>query len=116
MTKAEEVIESPIAWVADHIRDYVATEGQKGQQWMGVDTLLLTTRGRKSGKRHRTALICGRDGDRFVIVASKGGFPTHPIVVSEPRSGPDGRGASGRGQVQRAQSLPRQKRNFGFAG
>jgi deazaflavin-dependent oxidoreductase (nitroreductase family) len=43
-----------------------------------VDTLLLTTRGRKSGKLRRTALIYGRDGDRFVVVASKGGAKKHP--------------------------------------
>ena len=75
----EEVFDSPIGWVAEHVRDYVATDGQKGHRWMGVDTLLLITRGRKTGKRRRTALICGRDGDRYVIVASKGGFPTHPL-------------------------------------
>jgi deazaflavin-dependent oxidoreductase (nitroreductase family) len=43
-----------------------------------VPTLLLTTRGRKTGKLRRTALIYGRDGDRYVVVASKGGAPDHP--------------------------------------
>jgi deazaflavin-dependent oxidoreductase (nitroreductase family) len=44
----------------------------------GVQTLLLTTRGRKSGKLRRTALIYGRDADRYLVVASKGGSKSHP--------------------------------------
>ena len=43
-----------------------------------MDTLLLTTHGRKSGKLRRTALIYGRDGDRYLVVASSGGAKSHP--------------------------------------
>jgi deazaflavin-dependent oxidoreductase (nitroreductase family) len=74
----EEVIDSPVGWVNQHIRGYVESDGEKGHRWRGVDTLLLTTRGRKSGKLRRTALIYGRNGDRFVVVASKGGAKKHP--------------------------------------
>jgi deazaflavin-dependent oxidoreductase (nitroreductase family) len=74
----EEVIDSPVGWVAQHIRGYVESDGEKGHRWRGVNTLLLTTKGRKSGKLRRTALIYGRDGDRFVVVASKGGAKNHP--------------------------------------
>ena len=74
----EEVIDNPTGWVADHIREYVATNGERGHKWRGVETLLLTTRGRRSGKLRRTALIYGRDGDRYLVVASKGGAPKHP--------------------------------------
>jgi deazaflavin-dependent oxidoreductase (nitroreductase family) len=44
----------------------------------GVHTLLLTTRGRKTGNLRRTALIYGRDRDRFLVVASRGGAKHHP--------------------------------------
>ena len=74
----EEVHDSPVGWVNQHIRGYVESDGEKGHRWRGVDTLLLTTRGRKSGKLRRTALIYGRDGDTHVVVASKGGAPEHP--------------------------------------
>ena len=74
----EEVVDSPVSWVKQHIRGYVESDGAKGHRWRGVDTLLLTTRGRKSGKLRRTALIYGRDGDRYVVVASKGGAEQHP--------------------------------------
>ncbi|MDP9382277.1 MAG: nitroreductase family deazaflavin-dependent oxidoreductase, partial [Chloroflexota bacterium] len=47
--------------------------------WRGVPTLLLTTRGRRSGKPRRTALIYGLDGDRYLVVASKGGAQQHPL-------------------------------------
>jgi deazaflavin-dependent oxidoreductase (nitroreductase family) len=43
-----------------------------------VPTLLLTTRGRKSGLLRRTALIYGRDADAYLVVASEGGSPRHP--------------------------------------
>ncbi|HEV2950759.1 MAG TPA: nitroreductase family deazaflavin-dependent oxidoreductase [Actinomycetota bacterium] len=61
-----------------HVREYVETGGRKGHRWSGVNTLLLTTRGRKTGKLRRTALIYGRDGDRYLVVASSGGSKTHP--------------------------------------
>lgn len=76
---SNEVVDSPTEWVADHIRRYVESRGEDGHIWRGVPTLLLTTTGRKSGLRRRTALIYGRDGDRYVIVASKGGHPSHPL-------------------------------------
>jgi deazaflavin-dependent oxidoreductase (nitroreductase family) len=78
MPAREEVFDSPTGWVAAHIRRYVESDGRRGQRWNGVDTLLLTTRGRKSGKLRRTALIFGRDGDRYLVVASNGGAPSHP--------------------------------------
>jgi deazaflavin-dependent oxidoreductase (nitroreductase family) len=39
----------------------------------------LTTRGRKSGKLRRTALIYAQDGDNYLVVASDGGAPKHPL-------------------------------------
>jgi deazaflavin-dependent oxidoreductase (nitroreductase family) len=75
----EEVVDSPEGWVARHIRRYVDSDGAKGHEWRpGVFTLLLTTRGRRSHKLRRTALIYGRDGDRYVVVGSVGGAARHP--------------------------------------
>jgi deazaflavin-dependent oxidoreductase (nitroreductase family) len=75
--------------VADHIHRYVETDGAEGHEWRpGVFTLLLTTRGRRSGKLRRTALIYGRDGDAYLVVASQGGDPKHPAwylnLLAEP--------------------------------
>jgi deazaflavin-dependent oxidoreductase (nitroreductase family) len=66
------------AWIAEHLRKYQATNGADGHIWNGVPTLLLTTTGRKSGEARTLPLIYGKDGNRFVIVASRGGAPDHP--------------------------------------
>lgn len=76
---SSHIVDSPTEWVADHIRRYVESNGKDGHIWRGVTTLLLTTTGRKSGLRRRTALIYGSDRDRLIIVASKGGHPSHPL-------------------------------------
>lgn len=73
------VVDSPVDWVKEHIRKYVATGGAEGHEWQpGVFTLLLTTIGRKSGQPRRTALIYQPYGDAYVVVASYGGAPEHP--------------------------------------
>jgi deazaflavin-dependent oxidoreductase (nitroreductase family) len=75
---AEEIHDSPAGWVNEHIRRYVESDGEHGRKWRGVDTLLLTTRGRKSGLLRRTALIFGQDGGNYLVVASQGGAAKHP--------------------------------------
>jgi deazaflavin-dependent oxidoreductase (nitroreductase family) len=74
----EPVTDSPIGWVGTHVRRYVESDGKNGHRWRGVDTLLLTTRGRSTGKLRRTALIYGKDGGRYLVVASNGGSKPHP--------------------------------------
>ena len=74
----DEIFDSPTGWVATHIRAYVESDGRKGHRWRGLPTLLLTTRGRKSGKLRRTALIYGKDGDNYIVVGSRGGNAKHP--------------------------------------
>jgi deazaflavin-dependent oxidoreductase (nitroreductase family) len=74
---AETRAELP-SWIADHLRRYQASDGADGHVWNGVPCLLLTTTGRKSGAPLTLPLIYGRDGERVVIVASRGGAPDHP--------------------------------------
>jgi proline iminopeptidase len=63
----------------EHVRRYRETGGEVGHEWReGSTILLLTTKGRKSGEPRTTPLIYAQDGDRYVIVASKGGAPEHP--------------------------------------
>jgi deazaflavin-dependent oxidoreductase (nitroreductase family) len=62
-----------------HVQRYRETGGEVGHRWKrGSKILLLTTRGRKSGEPRTKPLIYEQDGDRYVIVASQGGAPTHP--------------------------------------
>jgi deazaflavin-dependent oxidoreductase (nitroreductase family) len=67
----EEVFDNPTGWVARHIRRYVESDGEDGHRAYGHDSLLLTTRGRRSGKLRRTALWYVRDGDRYLLVGSR---------------------------------------------
>jgi proline iminopeptidase len=63
----------------EHVRRYRETNGEVGHLWReGSTILLLTTKGRKTGEPRTTPLIYAQDGDRYVIVASKGGAPEHP--------------------------------------
>ena len=68
----------PPGWQQEHARRYLASGGQDGHIWEGVTTLLLTTTGRRSGQSRTTPLIYGRAGDRYLVVASRGGAPAHP--------------------------------------
>ena len=74
---------------AEHVRVYRETAGQRGYDWRGTTILLLTTRGRKSGELHTTPLIQRADGDRWVVVASKGGAPAHPSWHENLEADPD---------------------------
>src|SRR3954449_2150144 len=51
----------------EHVDRYRATDGAEGHDWRGTQTLLLTTRGRKSGEQRTTPLIYQQDGDRYVV-------------------------------------------------
>jgi deazaflavin-dependent oxidoreductase (nitroreductase family) len=54
-----------------------------------VPCLILETTGRKSGMPQLLPLIYGKDGENFVIVASKGGAPKHPAWFLNLEAGPD---------------------------
>jgi deazaflavin-dependent oxidoreductase (nitroreductase family) len=57
------------------IREFRARGGATSRKW---PVLLLTTKGRKSGRPHVTPLNFSADGDRLVVIASKGGSASHP--------------------------------------
>jgi deazaflavin-dependent oxidoreductase (nitroreductase family) len=63
---------------AEHVRQYRETDGEHGYHWRGTTILLLTTEGRKTGESRTTPLIHRTDGERWVIVASRGGSPENP--------------------------------------
>jgi deazaflavin-dependent oxidoreductase (nitroreductase family) len=68
---------------------YRLTRGAIGGRARGVDMLLLTTVGRKTGKRRTTPLMYGKDGEKLVLIASKGGAPEHPFWYTNLKATPD---------------------------
>lgn len=83
-------------WIADHIRLYLS-DPEKAHLWDSsrgggeglLPTLLLISKGRKSGEDRPLPLIYRKIGDDYVIIASKGGAPAHPSwfrnLEAEPR-------------------------------
>lgn len=71
------------------IEEFRANAGKVGGRFEGKTLLLLHTKGAKSGEERINPVACVRDGDRLVVIASKGGAPTHPDwyynVVANPR-------------------------------
>ena len=61
-----------------HEKVYKATDGRIGHRVLGVPCLLLRTKGRRSGQTRTNGLVYAKDGDDYVVVASKGGDPKHP--------------------------------------
>ncbi len=81
-TKTEVAIANPIIKVMSRVNTwaYRATGGRLGGKFRGgAPVFLLTTVGRKTGRRHTLPLLYLRDGDAVVTVASKGGMDHHPL-------------------------------------
>ncbi len=65
-------------WNKAIIDEFRANAGKVGGMFAGKTLLLLHTVGAKSGQERINPVACVTDGDRFVIIASKGGAPTNP--------------------------------------
>ncbi|MGW8226642.1 MAG: nitroreductase family deazaflavin-dependent oxidoreductase [Anaerolineales bacterium] len=65
-------------WNKNIIEEFRANDGKVGGRFANNTLLLLHTTGAKSGKEHVNPLVTFEDGDRLVVVASKGGSPSHP--------------------------------------
>ncbi|MGC1459203.1 MAG: nitroreductase family deazaflavin-dependent oxidoreductase [Steroidobacteraceae bacterium] len=95
MTESNKARELP-DWIKNHVARYIATDGVDGYLWDAsfgggkgmVPTLLLTTIGRRSGSTRTLPLIFGQSGPDYVVVASKGGAPTHPAWYLNLQSDP----------------------------
>ena len=63
---------------AQIIEEFRANEGRVGGMFEGSTLLLLHHVGAKTGSDRINPLVYDRDGDRYVIFASKAGAPTNP--------------------------------------
>lgn len=66
-----------------------AREGDDADTFYGMPILLLTTTGRKTGRKHTTPLVVEAEGDRAYVIASKGGFAEHPTWFLNLQANPD---------------------------
>lgn len=79
---------SPWEPVAEQVRLYEETGGEEGGTLEGKPCVILTTRGRKTGKIRKTPLMRVEHDRTYAVVASMGGAPQHPVwylnLVADP--------------------------------
>ena len=91
-TATEVAIANPVIRVMSRLNTwaYRLTGGRVGGKWLhGEPIVLLTVTGRKSGRKLTVPLIHLRDGDRMIVVASKGGMDKHPLWYLNLVANPD---------------------------
>ena len=101
-----------LRWITRiHIRVYRWSMGLLGTRMDGLDILLLTSVGRKSGQKRTVPLPYFRDGDSIVLIASNGGQAKHPAWYHNIGANPDVELQLGRRKLHaRAQVLEGQDR------
>jgi len=87
---------SEVPWIKAHIELY-QRDPEQAHMWDStpvggpgvLPTLLLTTRGRKTGESRPLPLIYGKFDGHYVVIASKGGMPDHPAWFLNLEADPD---------------------------
>ena len=74
-----EYIPSPTEWVRNQVELYESSGGTEGTSLNGLAVIIVTNKGRKTGAIRKTPLMRVADGYNYVLVASRGGAPTHPV-------------------------------------
>jgi deazaflavin-dependent oxidoreductase (nitroreductase family) len=73
-----EYVPSPWDLVAEQVRLYEESGGKEGTLLEGAPCVILTTRGRTTGKLRKSALMRVEHNGTYAVVASMGGAPEHP--------------------------------------
>ena len=78
-------------WVRDQVERYEATGGREANTLRdtGLPVVIVTTRGARSGKIRKFALMRVEHGGAYAMVASQGGAPTHPAWYYNLKAHPD---------------------------
>ena len=82
---------SPWQWVRDQVETYERTGGREANTLLdtGLPIIIVTTRGNKSGKLRKTALMRVEHDGEYALVASVGGAPKHPVWYFNLKADPD---------------------------
>lgn len=70
------------------IDEFHSHDGRGVGPW-GDNLLLMTAKGARSRESITTPLVCRRDGDNYVVIASKGGAPHNPIWLGNVKTNPE---------------------------
>ena len=76
-----EYIPSTREWVRDQVELYEGSGGKEGLTLRdtGMPVIIVTNRGNKTGAIRKTPLMRAVDGNNYILVASQGGAPKHPV-------------------------------------
>ena len=84
-----QYIPSPTKWVAEQVELYESSGGTLGTTAGGLPVVIVTNQGSKTGAIRKTPLMRAIDGENYILVASKGGAPRHPLWVYNLRANPN---------------------------
>jgi len=86
-----EYIPSPSEWVADQVKLYEGSGGTDGLTLRdtGLPVIIVTHKGRKTGAVRKTPLMRAVDGKNYILVASRGGAPKHPVWYHNLKADPN---------------------------
>ncbi len=78
-----EYIPSTADWVREQVEIYESSGGTQGTTLRdtGLPVIIVTNRGNQTGAIRKTPLMRVRDGDNYLLVASRGGAPKNPVWV-----------------------------------
>ncbi len=81
MTLQGEYVPSPSKWVADQVEAYERSGGREANTLLdtGIPVIIVTMRGKASGKIRKIALMRVEHDGEYALVASMGGAPKHPV-------------------------------------
>jgi deazaflavin-dependent oxidoreductase (nitroreductase family) len=76
-----QYIPSPTKWVAEQVELYESSGGTEALTLRdtGLPVIIVTNRGWKTGAVRKTPLMKVVDGKNYILVASQGGAPKHPL-------------------------------------
>ena len=84
-----EYIPSTSRWVAEHVELYEGSGGTEGSTLNGLPVIIVPNRGRKTGAIRKTPLMRVADGNRYILVASKGGAAKNPLWYHNLKADPN---------------------------
>ena len=81
---------SPAEWVRNQVAEYERSGGERANTLRdtGLPVIIVTTRGRRSGKLRKFALMRVEHDGQYALVASKGGAPSHPLWYQNLKADP----------------------------
>ena len=91
MPIAGEYEPSPWDWVREQVEAYEGSGGREGNTLgdTGMPVVIVTTRGAKTGKLRKTALMRVEHDGEYALVGSMGGAPNNPVWVYNLRADPE---------------------------